>query len=211
MGNRFLLWLWFALGFLFIERYLNRTAARHLYLILPPAVLLFTVLLEETSFFQNAGRVVLTLGMIFAGSLSLAYTDFLQSSINRRVAEEIGQWQNSSGSPEKPSGLYYWGNDFMGYSHYLKKMGWKPYDQNNPPKPGDWIIFPWLYNTKGSWKNLSSLTVLRYFDYQSPWPIRVLAPESSAGFHSSSWGAMPFAFSPGWIERFSVCRVEKSR
>jgi hypothetical protein len=196
---------WVLLGAVQMVYVMQWVAARYYLTILVPAVFLTYRLWQRRTEFspmkltkiQNVAG-----GGLFLFTLGLCVGDALQAQTQRRIAEDVTRDRLLSTGRR---GIYL-GDSFT--SSYLKTVGWVPGFKNTPWAGGDLILKqevimpPWWFRPS---KN--RLRPLAVYDYPSRWPLRLMDNRGSAGFYASAWGALPFAFSTGPLERYTLFEV----
>jgi hypothetical protein len=128
--------------------------------------------------------------------------DYLQAGTQRRIAADVAR----DGLLATGRRGIFLGDSFT--SSYLKTVGWEPGFRNTPFLPGDLVLKqevimpPWWFRPPAN-----ALRPLAVYAYPSRWPLRVMDNRGSAGFYASAWGALPFTFSFGPLERYTLFEV----
>jgi hypothetical protein len=139
---------------------------------------------------------------MFLVSAAVAWADLAQAGIRRRIVEDVSRdgWQAQGRR------CFYLGDSFT--SSYLKYAGWQPAFPDTKLLPGDLIvrqevIMPaWWFRAEAR-----RLRAVKTYEYPSRFPVRVMDNRGSAGFYASAWGALPFTFSQGPLERYTLLEV----
>jgi hypothetical protein len=196
---------WLLIGAVQMVYVMQWVAARYYLTILVPAVCLTHRLWQRRdAFFPARGRrrYIAAAVVLFLFSLALAVGDYLQADTQRRIAADVTRDQLLSSGRR---GIYL-GDSFT--SSYLKAAGWTPGFRDTPFKNGDLLLKqevimpPWWFRPHGY-----RLRPLGVYEYPSVWPLRLMDNRGSAGFYASAWGALPFTFSRGPLERTTLFEV----
>lgn len=89
----------------------------------------------------------------------------------------------------------------------LTYAGWTPAFASTPFMPGDVVLAPTVVMRPWWFRPGPGMALERSFDYPSAFPLRLMDNEGAAGFYASVWGALPFTFSTGPLERYQLWRV----
>jgi 4-amino-4-deoxy-L-arabinose transferase-like glycosyltransferase len=197
-----LLALW-VLGTFVFASLLNWTVSGRAILPMAPAV---GILVARRLEAPSGSRLASTPGLwgpLAAGlalSLAVAWADFQWAASARHAARSLAA--EFSGGDGR---LFFQGH--WGFQYYMEPLGGRIYDRyDDRLEPGDWMIAP-RNNT-----NLIRLPAARAERLESRlfassrW-ITLLSMERGAGFYSSIYGPLPFAFGPAPEETYRVDRV----
>ena len=186
---------WFLVEFLFVQRFLAYPSGHHLLMLALPAALVsarMAGLLRWSPKTKYAGCLAMAVL-----TLSLAAADQEEAAIGPKLARDVSGFSGPR---------YYWGNDFSGFSYYLKAAGWKAFDPRTQAKSGDLILVPRNLNVPGT--SAVSFRLRVSFDRHPELPIavslRTLSLGDAAGWYSASWGALPWSFSSAPAETFFI-------
>lgn len=200
-------WVW--LGSVQMIFVMQWVAARYYLTLLVPVVFLTVRMgqrrwaLAPAKFARAQGAAA---GFLFLFSAGLAVGDYLQAQAQRDVARDV---QRDRLLDTGRRGVYL-GDAFT--SSYLKTVGWEPGFSTTDFSPGTLVLKPevvmppWWFRSKSL-----SLRPIKQYSYSSRWPLRVMDNKASAGFYASCWGGLPFAFSQGPLERYTLYEVEVPR
>jgi hypothetical protein len=180
-------------------------AARYYLTLLVPTVFLAIRLWQRRSEYAplRLSRLQNVAGaFVFLFSFGLCVGDFLQADTQRRIARDVDRDRLLAGGRRG----FFLGDSFT--SSYLKTVGWIPAFRTTPLSPGDLVLKqsvimpPWWFRPP-----VHALRPLAVYEYPSRWPLRLMDNQGSAGFYASAWGALPFAFSFGPLERYTLYEV----
>jgi len=203
-GDIFLL-AWLALGTLQMMVAMAWVAGRYYLTLLPPVIFLIGRLglslhrhaPARLTRFQTAwGAGLLAIGVLLAAG------DYAQARTSRRVVED----SNRDGWLSSGRRCFYLGDSFT--ASYLKYAGWQAAFEQTPLRAGDLLLHqevtmpPWWFRRSGR-----RFRELKAYEYRSWNPVRVMDNRGSAGFYASVWGALPFTFSTGPLERYRLLEV----
>lgn len=204
-GTDLFLMGWLMLGAIQMVYVMQWVAARYYLTVLVPTVFLTYRLWQRRAEFSplRMARIQnIVGGGLFFFTLCLCIGDYLQADTQRRIANDVDRDRILSTGRR---GIYL-GDSFT--SSYLKTVGWEPAFKTTPLKKGDFILKqevimpPWWFRPSGI-----LLRPLAVYEYPSRWPFRLMDNQGSAGFYASAWGALPFAFSMGPLERYVLFEV----
>jgi hypothetical protein len=190
------------LGTFIFASFLNWTISARSILPLAPAA---GILLDRRIRLLNNGAIkkpALVIFMTFSIVVSyvLACADYSLANIPRKAAREIMARYTAQGRT-------IWFQGHWGWQYYLEKYGAKALDLHlQMPKPGDLILFS-SCNT-----NVEPLPahLANYYATLSyrPFPFAsIMDGNMRAGFYSSIWGQLPFAFGPTPPVSFDIAAV----
>jgi hypothetical protein len=188
---------WLFLEFVFLQKFLALPAGHHLLpLALVSSIVAARMLDAAGMGFSRTGAAVL------AGfTLMLAHADASHARLAAHLPEDL---------PAPVSDRwFYWGNDFGPFEASLKKRGWRAYDKDELPRPGDMMLFPRAWNAQGSYKDLlrnHPYEILERKLLRQANPFRTLSLTAGAGWYSASWGALPYTLSFGPVEEMTLVR-----
>jgi hypothetical protein len=202
----FFLLAWLLLGTAQMICVMQWVAARYYLTILPPAVLLFLrALQEDTRHFPRAfsRRSALWGGALFLAAAAMSRADFSQAGTSRLIALDTAR----DGWVASGRACYYLGDSFS--SSHLRYAGWRPAFQDTPLKPGDLVLHQEVVMPRWWFRvGANHFRLVKTYDYPSRFPVRVMDNRGAAGFYASAWGALPFTFSRGPLERFLLLEVQ---
>lgn len=204
--DRFLL-LWLG-GFLFFTLFVNwHVNAADALLVAPPLLLL---IYRDEMLRPGARWTLACVALLLPLSLLLAWADAIQAGAYRdaapRLAAEIG---------ERPGQRFFVGQ--WGLHHYLSHQGFAAVVPPMYGRPrlemGDWVA---------SARNVAQIDVssdLDRYGMERTWtfetrhwlPLRTTNPDAGAGFYSSHYGYVPFAWSRLPFDRVQLGRVVRLR
>ncbi len=196
---------WLLIGAVQMVYVMQWVAARYYLTLLVPAVFLTYRLWQRRTEFSPLRLTRLHTGVsvllfLFTGSLCVG--DYLQAGTQRRIAADVAR----DGLLATGRRGIFLGDSFT--SSYLKTVGWEPGFRKTPFLPGDLVLKqevimpPWWFRPPAN-----ALRPLAVYAYPSRWPLRVMDNRGSAGFYASAWGALPFTFSFGPLERYTLFEV----
>jgi hypothetical protein len=117
----------------------------------------------------------------------------------------MGSQLSADGYPGSPR-HFYLGDSFT--MSYLKGHGWTPAFPETQFRAGDVVLskdvtmpLVWFFR-----KPLHA-ELLKTYEFESQFPLKVMDYQGSAGFYASVWGALPFTWSWGPWERFRLFRI----
>jgi 4-amino-4-deoxy-L-arabinose transferase-like glycosyltransferase len=199
-----LLWISGTLFFCFLNWTVN---GRSLLPIVPAVALVLWRQIERSRWLKESRSRSIYLPIAFgaAASISLvvAQADYQLANTARTAAAEIRRKLNSF----PPSAIWFQGH--WGFQYYAQVQGMAPLDRKNSQiKRGDLVVIP-LSNTNvvpvPSY-GIEPVEVIREI------PCRWLSTMNAtlgAGFYSSVWGPLPFAFGPVPPEEYQIVRFRE--
>ncbi|OVE78234.1 hypothetical protein BVX98_00760 [bacterium F11] len=197
----FFLVLWI-LGFVLMMMVVMGWVAARYYMIVVPAVVFLTIRFIEMEW-RGHERAILKGLLAFALFFTslLAYADYKQADPSRDVGSKLTSAGYAGGA-----GHYYMGDSFT--MAYLRSEGWIPWFPGTEFEKGDRILtktvtMPPIYR----WREKVDLKLIKTFEYNTRYPLKVMDFRGSAGFYASLWGGLPFSFSTGPWERFVLFEV----
>ncbi|MBL0059570.1 MAG: glycosyltransferase family 39 protein [Elusimicrobia bacterium] len=201
----FFLFGWLAIGTVQMVYVMQWVAARYYLTLLVPVVFLSYRLWQERFSFSPVrltrrwGGAAVTL---FLFSLGLGAGDYFQAETSRLIARDATR----DGLLSTGRRGFFLGDSFT--SSYLKTVGWRPAFKDTHMVPGDLVLQqevimpPWWYRAETHRRR-----PLAVYEYTSRWPLRVMDNKGSAGFYASAWGALPFTFTRGPLERYTLYEI----
>ncbi len=139
--------------------------------------------------------------LIVAGVVALwvAYGDAVLANTARVAAGYVHQQtRDESGAVEFQG---HWG-----FQYYMEAFGARPLEQGESGShPGDIIVVP--VNNTNPFKLAEETTLMKIVDVAVPARVATMSPGLGAGFYSSVWGPLPFAFGAVPNERYYMVRV----
>ena len=177
-------------------------SARYLLPLLPPLVLLAFFRFPtatQTSLRWSAG---FGLSTALVMGLGLSAADFEMARVHRDIARYFGEALKGWEKQTRFGGEW-------GFRHYMLEQGFRQFiSTNNDLKGGQLIISPRQAVPYAIPQDAQSMLVpVWHKSWQSSIPIRLMNQESHAGFYSSGWGFLPFAFSRVPVEEVTVQQV----
>lgn len=154
----------------------------------------------------EAGRKlqVITLGATVVLTLALASVDFRYAAVQKEFAQEIGRRY-------RLRGIRVWYTGHWGFQHYLEEEGAVPLEHSrggwDQAKPGDVVLWGKVNSNvlRPRGRRLANVRTLRI---DHPLPLRLMSGETGqAGFYSSGFGFLPFAFSREPLEEFIIVEI----
>jgi hypothetical protein len=200
-----LLALW-VLGTFVFASFLNWTVnARSVLPLIPAAGILIARRLDNVHASWTRGLMLkVAVALIVSGAVSLwiAHADSYLANIPRAAANHIAEtYRNQSGT------LWYEGH--WGFQYYMEQAGAKPVDdQNFQTRPGDLVVEPEDNTEVAGLPRTQPFHVEKLLAFPNPTGASTMCWRLGAGFYSSSWGPLPFAFGPVPLERFAMVRVD---
>jgi 4-amino-4-deoxy-L-arabinose transferase-like glycosyltransferase len=195
--------LWALVGWVGLAFAVNWVCARFLVIIGPPLVLLTVRSFEwqapaltHSTTFRRASLALLALF-----SLSLAGADYLQASVDRKVAQQADLWLQEHMPGRKG---YYPGAALGGLSYYLDSKRWEGVDPGLLLQTGDVILLPWRTLPPAFLPRIGKPKILAQFVYRSWNPLRTLDLVSGGCFYGSIWAPLPFSFSRAPLEVYTL-------
>jgi hypothetical protein len=153
---------------------------------LAPAVAILLVRRLE----RNPARPKLTaicLGIGAAMALLVVWADYSFARAVRNVSEQVASKYHPA-----PGTLWFQGH--WGFQYYMQESGWSPVDfKSSPLKPGDLVAVP-SNNTNLLPPDPAKSTLLDTFAADGFSAVATMDSAAGAGFYSSVWGPLPFAF-----------------
>ena len=200
-----LLALW-VLGTFVFASFLNWTVnARSVLPLLPAAGILIARRLEiiHPSWTRSLTLKV-AVALIASGAVSLwiAHADSYLADIPRAAANHIAETYRN-----QPGTLWYEGH--WGFQFYMEQAGARPVDdQNFQTRAGDLVVEPEDNTEVAGLPRTQPFHVEKLLAFPNPTGASTMCWRLGAGFYSSSWGPLPFAFGPVPPERFAMVRVD---
>jgi 4-amino-4-deoxy-L-arabinose transferase-like glycosyltransferase len=194
--------LW-VLGTFMFAVYVNWTAnGRSILPMIPAAGILIARRLEMRAKVTSAARMLLPLVVAGVLALWIACGDAGWADSAKRAADLIHQkTQNQSATV--------WFAGHWGFQYYMQGYGARPVDVRNFSSSfhaGDFMVLP-KNNTNLFEIAPQFVTSQEVMELPMPRRAATMCPELGAGFYSSVWGPLPFAFGPVTAERYTVLRL----
>jgi 4-amino-4-deoxy-L-arabinose transferase-like glycosyltransferase len=201
----FFLLAWLLVGAAQMIYVMQWVAARYYLTILPPAALLamraWARGAPDNPHAAARRAAAWAVGM-FLFTAGLATADWVQSETSRAVARDAAR----DGIDARARRCFYLGDSFS--SSHLRYAGWRPAFADTPLQPGDLLMHQEVVMPRWWFKTSAVKTrLVKVYEYPSRWPLRVMDNQGAAGFYASAWGALPWTFSRGPLERFSLLEV----
>ncbi len=142
-------------------------------------------------------------GLVVAAVFSFAITasDVAWANSAREAANLIYQKTRA-----KHGSVYFLGH--WGFQYYMDQIGARPLDTHGSRMfPGDWVVVPTNNtNTFSLARNPRFQKDPASFDLDNRSMAATICPQLGAGFYTSIWGPLPFAFGPVPSERYTLLR-----
>ncbi len=196
-----ILWVF---GTFFFAVFLNWTInARSLLPLIPAAAILLARRIEVAH--AASGRwfpVQLLIALVVSGVISLwvtwGDTDLANSAKNAAVIIH-------EKTQQEPGNVFFEGH--WGFQYYMQSFGHRPVDVvNGTYHRGDIFVIPQM-NTNVVGLPPGVVTSGAVIQLELTRRVTTMSPELGAGFYSSLWGPLPFAFGPAPPERYTLVRL----
>ena len=203
-----LLGLWAVGTFVFVSL-LNWTVNARSVLPLIPAAAILTARRLETIHAAWTRNLKLQVAgaLIVSGVLSIwvAGADTRLANLAREAAQSIrGRTSNEVGT------LWYEGH--WGFQYYMEQLGARPVDAENfQIRPGDFVAVPENNLRFAGFPPDMSFQKEAVLELPNPSGAATLSWPLGAGFYTSYWGPLPFAFGPAPPERYVLVRASPVR
>lgn len=200
-GSLFLgLWLG---GTFFFAAIVNYTVnARSVLPLIPAAAILIARRLDTTPGFDAKRRIPIAtaLAVSMAVSLWITYADSELANSARRASALI--LEKTSG---KSGTLFFEGH--WGFQYYMQSGGAEPLDLSEPQaKSGDFVVIP-HNNVQIRVLEPGMIDSKQIIDLALKSCASTISSPLGAGFYSSYWGPLPFAFGSVPVERYEVSHL----
>ena len=138
-------------------------------------------------------------------SIWVAAADTHLANLARAAAQNVrGRTSNEGGT------LWYGGH--WGFQYYMEQLGALPVDALDfQIRPGDFVAVPENNARLAGFPPDLSFQKEAVLDLPNPSGAAVLSWQLGAGFYSSYWGPLPFAFGPAPPERYTLMRASPVR
>ena len=201
-ANSWLLALWVLGGFVYAAFFYFMVNSRAILPMTPAVAILIVRRLERRSL--ELLPLGLKVSLVASAGLSLlaACADFQLAKNARKTADLVYANYN-------PGSGRLWFQGHWGFQYYMQVKGARPVDFEHPEvAAGDFLAMPEL-NSNEFPMNPQKTTLDRVFSVPSfPW-FTTLDEKVGAGFHSSTWGPLPFALGNIPAQKVSVYRLLK--
>jgi len=150
---------------------------------------------------RGAGKLVQLAPLVPAAALA-----FVVASEDQRIAENA---QRAAATLHARYGAYadkLWFQGHWGFQYYMQEHGFRPLDQGRSRLPAGSRVVRQLNNTGSFALPPEHVRGLARFEVP-PGLAAVMDPRAGAGFYTSLWGPLPFAFGGARADRFSVFEV----
>ena len=207
-SDSLLLGLWVVGTFVFAS-ILNWTVnARSVLPLIPAAAILIVRRLETMhNAWTRSLKLQVAVGLIVSGVLSIwvAGADTRLANLAREAAQSVrGRTSNEVGT------LWYEGH--WGFQYYMEQMGALPVDaQDFRIRPGDFVAVPENNARFAGFPPDASFQKVAVLELPNPSGAALLNWQLGAGFYSSYWGPLPFAFGPAPPEHYVLVRASPVR
>jgi 4-amino-4-deoxy-L-arabinose transferase-like glycosyltransferase len=195
-----LLFLWIIGTFCFAS-FLNWSITSRTLLPIAPAVAILLVR-RLSAFGSGETRSILQWWALLPAailSLSVTYADYKFANTGRSASQRFrDQFRTERGTV--------WFEGHWGFQYYMQQWKAKPVDLRDLEfVPGDILILP-VNNTNVFHVPGLNFDVLEHVNYPQPW-LTVMNLTAGAGFYSSFFGPLPWAFANVPPERYDVLRI----
>jgi 4-amino-4-deoxy-L-arabinose transferase-like glycosyltransferase len=200
-ANSWLLALWVGGVFFFAAFVYWMVNARVLLPMVPAVAILVARRLEQNSSTLPPGikfAVVASAGL----SLLAAQADFRIADATRKGTEQIcAKYSNTAGR--------FWFEGHWGFQFYLQLAGAWPLDFNQSRlQPGD-VVVTQGWNSNAFTPDAKQAHLLEVVQLPVLPDISTMSPGAGAGYYSSFWGPLPFAFGHVYPEEFFIYVLKK--
>jgi len=148
-------------------------------------------------------RVAMALFVSGFFSFWIAYADADWANSAKQMAEVLQQR-----TKDAPGTVWFQGH--WGFQYYMEQMGVHPFDSNTTTlRPGDILIVPKVdYTSVGPPRQFVDSVELQEIPLQEP--VATLNSTMGAGFYSSTYGPLPFAFGKVPPERYAIFHIGRT-
>lgn len=192
------LWVW---GTFLFAALVNWTVNGRSILPLAPAVAMLVVRRMELREFVGLGRQVICLAAGAVVALLVVSADVSFANAVWNVSDQVGgKYSQTLGG--------HWFQGHWGFQYYMQEFGWSPVDfKSSPLAAGDIVAVPsnntnLLPPTPEKSKLLDTFTAERFA------VLATMDQGTGAGFYSSVWGPLPFAFGHAAPEQAMVYELK---
>lgn len=184
--------LWFPATILFFILVAEFISARYLLLAIPP---LYLLLFNRSTSGSIAAMFVPTLIL----SLLIATADY-------RFVNSYPKWVSANAAPLQKQGFRILSAAESGLRFYLEEQGINTLSSSDlRASPGDLIVRPSTFLKYSLAEDVETMLIrLRTDELKDDFPIRTFSAEAGAGFHGSSLGLVPYAFSRAPHDRIDI-------
>ncbi len=201
-ADSMLLMLW-VLGTFAFATLVNWTAnARSVLPLIPAAGILLARRVDAMSALSRGAKAVaLVIPLVVAGTASLwvAWADAKLAGSARLAAEYVRSHADNDAAELTFQG--HWG-----FQYYLESFGFRPVDFKDSFRNGIVMVIP-EYNTNTHYPPRQFILSEQIVSFDVNLGILTINPAAGAGFYSSFWGPLPYAFGPAPLERYAILRV----
>ena len=205
--NAVLLWLW-VLGTVVFAAYVNWTInVRSVLPLIPAAGILLARGLEANragSERQWTLRLAIAVALSAFVALWVAAGDAALANAGREAAAIMNQR-----FAERRDKLWFEGH--WGFQYYMERAGFRPVDiQDLHLEDGDYLVIAdnnYLTNKPDP----NAIVSREVLELPLPWHVTTIRQDLGAGWYSSAWGAVPFAFAPVPPETYEIYRLQSSQ
>ncbi len=193
--------LWLANVFLFAT-VLNWTVSARSFLPAVPAAAILLVRRLNSRPDNLAGNDWLPLVPAAAIALSLVVANYQLANSARTAAKQIA-------AKYQPTNHQLWLNGHGGFQYYMEKLGGQPVDiEQSLLRPGDVVAVAWLSGSTATLP-LGSVapvdTVM--LELRSWMNLQSTGAHGVAGFYTSDWGPIPFAYGGPPLQEYFIVKV----
>lgn len=204
------------LGTWFFAGFVNWTVnARSVLPLIPPAAILILRRLERnkgflaTDGFPVAGK---TAALAAAGLSLAALVSFLVATSDAAWADSMREAANRiyQDTRAERGTVYFAGH--WGFQYYMQALGFIPADELNTNfAPSDALVVPSNNNQVIDLSKRYDLVALESVELLKGAHAVTMCSRLGAGFYSSTWGPLPFAFGPVPSEKYDLFRLAPKR
>jgi 4-amino-4-deoxy-L-arabinose transferase-like glycosyltransferase len=207
-SDSLLLGLWLIGTFIFVSLLNWSVNARSVLPLIPAAAILTVRRLETMNrAWTRKLKLQVTGALIVSGVLSIwvAGADARLANLAREAAQSVrARTSNEVGT------LWYEGH--WGFQYDMEQLGARPVDgQDFQIRPGDFVAVPENNLRFAGFPQDMSFQKEAVLELPNPSGAAVLSWQLGAGFYSSYWGPLPFAFGPAPPERYLLVRASPVR
>ena len=207
-SDSLLLGLWLVGTFIFVSLLNWSVNARSVLPLIPAAAILAMRRLETMHrAWTRKLKLQVAVGLIVSGILSIwvAGADARLANLGLEAAQSIrGRTSHEVGT------LWYEGH--WGFQYYMEQLGALPVDgQDFQIRPGDFVAVPENNLRFAGFPPDMSFQKVAVLELPNPSGAATLSWQLGAGFYSSYWGPLPFAFGPAPPERYFIMRASPLR
>jgi hypothetical protein len=192
--------LWLG-GTFFFAGFVNYTVnARSVLPLIPAAAILAVRQLDETSMRGRRMQIAIALVASMVISLWVTYADSEVGNSARTAASLVFDKTRGTGAK-----VFFEGH--WGFQYYMESHGAEPLDLRDPQaKSGDFVVIP-RNNIQTQSLEPSVIDSQQILNLPLKSGASTISSQLGAGFYSSYWGPLPFAFGPVPMERYEISHL----